>query len=359
MAAAVENLRVEISRIRKVDVKHPVIAVKFLGENVAFVLGEEQVVLVTPAEHQISAAAHAGAILCAAKTADQEILTGGDDGRVVLTSASGSTRVIATDGKRRWIDAVASMGGTVFAWSAGRQVYLSTPQKEALSMEVPSTVTGLAFGPDSTLAIAHYGGVTLWSPHDPSAPEQRLEYKGSHVDVCFSPSGNFLVTRMREPAIHAWRLRDQREMPMHGYAVRVQSVDWTFGGKWLASSGSRYLVLWPFEQAENPLSGVPILLAGYRAEATVVSCHPREDIVAVGYADGLVLLIRIEDESEILIKQAGASAVSALAWNAEGNSLAIACGDGVGRIVNFAELGGATLEAPYLGTEHQPLQRTG
>lgn len=357
MVAAVDNPKIEISRIRKVDVQRPISAVKFLGDSVGFVSGEEQVVLVDPAGQQTAIDAHAGAILCVAKTADEEIVTGGDDGLVVATSADGATRVIAADSKRRWIDAVVSARESGVAWSAGKQVYLSAPKKEVESIEVSSTVTGLAFGPNSTLAIAHYGGVTLWRPHAVNKLE-RLEYKGSHVDVCFSPGGNFLVTRMREPAIHGWRLRDQKEMPMHGYATRVQSVDWTPGGKWLASSGTRYLVLWPFEQADSPLSGVPILLAGYRAEATVVSCHPREDIVAVGYADGLVLLIRIDDESEMLMKQAGTSAVAALAWNAEGNALAIACEDGVGRIINFAELGVSKLEACYSDTVHLSLQKT-
>jgi WD40 repeat protein len=147
---------------------------------------------------------------------------------------------------------------------------------------------------------------------------------------------------MKEPALHGWRLHDRREMPMHGYGARVQSTDWTPGGKWLATSGSQYLVLWPFEQSENPLSGVPLLHAGYRAAATAVSCHPREDVVAVGYADGLVLLIRIEDEAEILMKNPHTSPVTSMAWNVDGTRLAIACKDGAGRVIDFASASGRT-----------------
>ncbi len=99
----------------------------------------------------------------------------------------------------------------------------------------------------------------------------------------FSPAGNFLVTRMQEPALHGWRLHDRREMPMHGYGACVKSIDWSCGGKWLATSGSQYLVLWPFEQAESPLTGFRFCLrviAPWRRR--ILSSH--HDIVAVGYA---------------------------------------------------------------------------
>ena len=52
----------------------------------------------------------------------------------------------------------------------------------------------------------------------------------------------------------------------------------------------------------------PNLLAPTQALASVVACHPREPVVAVGYADGLVLLVRIEDGAEIVAKPAGAAA---------------------------------------------------
>ena len=43
--------------------------------------------------------------------------------------------------------------------------------------------------------------------------------------------------------------------------------------------------------------------------------------VAIGYADGLVLLTRLADAAEILVRDAGDGAVSALGWNATGSQL--------------------------------------
>ena len=45
-------------------------------------------------------------------------------------------------------------------------------------------------------------------------------------------------------------------------------------------------------------------------------------MVAVGYADGMVLLVRVDDGAEVLGKKPGAGAVSALGWDAGGTLLA-------------------------------------
>ena len=45
-------------------------------------------------------------------------------------------------------------------------------------------------------------------------------------------------------------------------------------------------------------------------------------IAAVGYADGLLLLVRIEDGAEILAKKPGAAPVTALGWRSDGAVLA-------------------------------------
>jgi hypothetical protein len=45
-------------------------------------------------------------------------------------------------------------------------------------------------------------------------------------------------------------------------------------------------------------------------------------VVAVGYTDGIVMLVRIDDGALILAKPAGDSPVSAIGWDATGQILA-------------------------------------
>ena len=233
--------------------------------------------------------------------------------------------MVATDPKRRWIDRVAFGPDGIVAWSAGKEAFVTPRTGEPRRLEVPSTVGGLAFAPKGVrLAVAHYSGVTLWFPNATQAPPERLEWKGSHVSVTFSPDGRFLVTAMQEPALHGWRVVDSKHMRMSGYTTKVRSMSWSANGKALATSGSRELIVWPFASKDGPMGSQPQMLAPLTCLVTAVACHPRTDIVAVGYEDGTVLLLRMADGAEILAHRPGGEPVSALAWNATGTRLAFA-----------------------------------
>jgi hypothetical protein len=54
-----------------------------------------------------------------------------------------------------------------------------------------------------------------------------------------------------------------------------------------------------------------------------VAFHPRALVVAVGYEDGFILLCRLSDAAEILVREPGQGdgAVTALAWDAVGARL--------------------------------------
>jgi WD40 repeat protein len=214
------------------------------------------------------------------------------------------------------------------AWSAGKTAFVRSGKAEDKSFDVPSTVGGLAFAPKGLrLAVAHYNGVTLWFPNMAAKPEV-LEWAGSHLAVTFSPDNRFLVTAMHEPALHGWRLADNRHMRMTGYPGRVRSVSWSAGGKALATSGADAVILWPFASKDGPMGKEPAMLAPLQARVSAVACHPRQDIFAAGYSDGTILMVRLTDGAEILVRRRGPSPVAALAWNGKGTWLAFAAEDG-------------------------------
>lgn len=70
------------------------------------------------------------------------------------------------------------------------------------------------------------------------------------------------------------------------------------------------------------------MLAPLQARAAVVACHPRQGVLAAGYSDGTILMVRLEDGAEILVRANGTPAVSALAFNAKGTLLAFADEEG-------------------------------
>jgi WD40 repeat protein len=314
-------------RVRPVKIGMPVTSVHFLGDSAAFVGAEANVAVVNGAGEISKVAVHGGGILCAASDGTR-IVMGGDDGKLVALSAKGEVALLATDPKRRWIDNVALHPDGAVAWSAGKTAFVRSGRAEEKSLDVPSTVGGLAFAPKGLrLAVAHYNGVTLWFPNMAAKPEY-LEWAGSHLGVVFSPDNKFLVTSMHEPALHGWRLADNRHMRMSGYPGRVRSMSWSAGGKSLATSGADTVIMWPFGSKDGPMGKEPAMLAPLQARVAMVACHPKQDILAAGYSDGTLLMVRLNDGAEILVRRNGTAPVSALAWNAKGTLLAFAAEDG-------------------------------
>jgi WD40 repeat protein len=308
-------------RVRSVAIGGPVTSVHFLGDRAAFIGAEDNVSFVD-AEGEISKVeVLAGGILCAASDG-KRVVMGGDNGKLVALDAKGVVTEFAVDQKRRWIDNVALHPDGAVAWSVGKTAFVRSGKNEDKSFEVPSTVGGLAFAPKGLrLAIAHYNGATLWFPNM-AANGEYLEWAGSHLAVTFSPDNKFLVTAMHEPALHGWRLADNRHMRMSGYPGRVRSMSWSAGGKFLATSGADAVIMWPFASKDGPMGKEPAMLAPLQARVSVVASHPKQDILACGYGDGTILMVRLEDGAEILIRRNGTAPVAALAWNAKGTLLA-------------------------------------
>ena len=305
-------------RVRHIATETPIVGLHFFGRAPVFVLGEEALLF---AEDDRKVAVHGGGILVSAAD-NTRIVTGGDDGKLMATDVQGRTTELAADDKKRWIDQVALGPDRAVAWSAGKVAHVITGKGEQRTFEAPSTVAGLAFAPKGfRLAVAHYNGVSFWFPNAAAKPEF-FEWKGSHLGVTISPDGRFLVTMMQESTLHGWRIADSKHMRMSGYSARVRSLSWTADGAFLATSGSEQLILWPFDGKDGPMGRQPQLLAPSEARVTVVAAHPKQPVVATGYADGAVLLVRTEDGALIAARAADGAPVSALGWDGTGQVLA-------------------------------------
>jgi WD40 repeat protein len=271
-----------------------------------------------------------------AAAAGEGLLTGGDDGRVVLTKSSGETETVA-DEKGRWIDAITASPSGAMAWSTGKRVSARDDRGKVRTLEVPTTAQGLAFAPKGyRLAVSHYNGVSIWFPNTEAAPE-RLEWKGSHLDVTWAPDGRFVITSMQENSLHGWRLPEKADMRMSGYPSKTRSFSWSHDGLWLATSGADAAIVWPFQDKQGPMGKAPRECGIRPAKVSRVAFHPGALVLAIGYEDGFVLLCRLLDGSELLVRKADpdGGGVTALAWDRKGRRLAFGCGNGAAGVLTL------------------------
>ncbi len=307
-------------------------------------LGDGIVQLVNPNHEVVAVQAHEGAVLCLALDIDgQGFVTGGDDGRLVRTSPDGQTAVLLS-AQGRQIDVLAvSHPAKARAVAIGKEVRLldAGGAVRARASEHPSTVAGLAFNPKGKrLAVAHYGGVTLWWTATLGQTPTRLQWRGSHIGVSWSPDGTHLMTAMQECELHGWRVADGEDMAMRSYAAKVRSMDWLAKPPVLASSGSECVIAWSFA-GSGPQGKPPLEVGtGIGQLVTQVAVHPSRPLVATGFDDGQVAICELTSDREsraIRLRPAGGGRVSALAWSRDGARLATGTDMGTLSVFDLAQ----------------------
>ena len=313
----------------------PVAFVAFINATPVLALDSGTIMVGDPSSCRRVAAHRDGAVLASVATA-VGLITGADDGLIVRTGADGTCETIH-DAKGKWIDALAAREDGTIAWATGKSVFARDAKGAVKSVSVPTTARGLAFAPKGyRLAIAHYNGVSLWFPNTEQAPEV-FQWNGSHTDATFSPDGRFVVTTMQENALHGWRVTDRANMRMSGYPSKVKSLSWSADGFWLATSGADSCVIWPFREKDGPMNKAPRECAVRNAKISKVAFHPKVLMLAVGYEDGWILLCRLADSSETLVRvpDARRDAITALGWSGDGRRLLFGTAGGEAGLVTL------------------------
>ena len=311
----------------------PVVAVHFLGRTAAFVLGEEAVLLVADKGDEQAAPVHGGGILSAASDG-VSVITGGDDGKVFATDAKGESRLIATDAKRRWIDHVASGPDGAVAWSAGKQAFVQAKERAVHRGAIHRRRLGLC-------------------AEGRAARDRPLQRR---VDVVSERAGGAGIAGMEGLAPRR-RVQPERPIPRHrdagaGAARLARRRCQAHADVRLFRAGplvrldhrrqvARDLGLRATRAVAVPGQGRPDGQAAedvraLGARVTAVACHPKQEVVAAGYADGIVLLVRIDDGAEVLGKKPGDGPVTALGWDAAGTLLAFGTEAGEAGVIDLA-----------------------
>ncbi len=331
---------------REWDFKLPIsaLALNRNGDWVAAAMGDGSLRLLLArgsAEQPQEMDVHKGVSLSLQPDADgQGFISGGDDGKVFLIDPVLAAPTLLAEHPHKWIDHVAGSSEGYRAYSVGKQVYVLNPDGEAHGEPLthPSSIGGLAFSPNGKrLAASHYDGVSLWWTNSKDQTPVKLIWKGSHLGLLWHPDGKILMTSLQEGALHGWRLSDMNEMQMQGYVAKIHSMGFTAKGRYLATSGAGEVICWPFF-AGGPWGKAPVTIGGGGEGRLVkhVAVHPKDEMVAAGYDDGMIVLAPLDGRMEMMLNAPVAprkSPVTGMVWNAAGDCLFVSLENG--RILLF------------------------
>jgi len=312
-------------RARHMDIGAVPVCAGALGETIWLACGDGQLRVFGPDGAITPHKVHRGAILSMATVPGEDaLLTGGDDGQFLRVASDGTVRELAHH-PRRWVDHVAAGKSGRNACSVGRVVHLHEPDGQVHALDHPSTAGGLAFdAKGARLAVAHYGGVTVWSKEKRGWKPTALQWAGSHTGVTFSPDGRFVISTMQENALHGWRLRDKADLRMSGYPSRVKGWAWAGALPWLATTGADQAILWPFDGIKGPMGRSPLQLCwSVPSLVTAVAAVRGREIVFAGFATGQVVFSEIDAMAEPrMVKRSAGGLIAVLSCTAGGRLLA-------------------------------------
>lgn len=221
--------------------------------------------------------------------------------------------------------------GEVIAWASGPSVQVGNGVDDQ-TLTHPAQVHAMAWSPDGgTLAVAHAKGLRLWAmtttpfardmalPAFPTAVAWSAD--GMHLAVLLETDGFCLVA-------------DDGTDPQHfgSFPAAVRHVGFNLARQTVVASGAYRPAAWSLKGRENLISGK----SGLILIDAIATC-PTRNLIAVGYANGLVSLAEIGQPTEILLRENTGAAIRDIAWSGCGNFLALSGADGFAALVEFPE----------------------
>lgn len=228
----------------------------------------------------------------------------------------------------------ASPDGRTLAYASGALLYIATADTtEPQMVALPDDITALAFSPDGlTLAAAH-GTTVSWMPllalNSPPAVAKLAE---AATGLHWHPDGAWLACRVAEDGFYLIQTADSHVLHRNKFPAAVQSLGFGPNTNTVVASGAFRVAAWALEGGRDVVTGK----AGLVLVSAIATC-PTRNLVAVGYANGLLSLAEIGQQSEILLREDSGAAITAMVWSQDGKYLALAGTDSSAALVEFPD----------------------
>ena len=203
---------------------------------------------------------------------------------------------------------------------------------DGVELQHDTPVSAMAFSPDGrTLAVAHGAAITRWTLGQPHTALQ-ITLPAPAVDLIWSNDSQNLAIVLQTNGFCIVSAGSDQVRHHGNFPSPVGSVGFNPATGTVIASGAFRVAGWTLADNQNVMTGK----SGLILIDSIATC-PTRNLVAVGYANGLLSLAEIGRPSEILLREDTGATICAMAWSANGKFLALAGADGSAALVEFPD----------------------
>lgn len=268
------------------------------------------------------------------------IASSGQDGKANIYDSGSFAKVATIDHGDTWVEHIAwHRKSERILTAAGKQLKLSGVDGKLIQEfeDHKSTIADVVWNPSAPdlFATSSYNGVRLWNLTQ-SRHKRFLEWKGSLLNIAYSPNGKVLAAGCQDGAAHIWLLPGGEDLFMNGYPTKVRELSWDSSSRYLATGGGSEVIVWDFS-GKGPAGSKPIIFPGHEGFVSVLAFAPRGLKLASGGNDGRVMVWDLNDQTAVSLFEDDDTRVTNLAWCADGSRLAAAFASGRIAMLNLSQ----------------------
>ncbi|WAP67553.1 WD40 repeat domain-containing protein [Jiella pelagia] len=280
-----------------------------------------------------------GRLSCPVPFGGSDFLIGSQDGHILHMAADGQTHgtAMAFDAPIVAFDHNQKSGTTVASDGVG---VLYSGDLSSLSMHETSptgAIGAVALSPDGRhLAMTDEVAVTISLLGAPRDEGLTVPLPASAASLVWSPDGRWLACAMGRHGLCLVDVTAQSSTVLDRFPAPVRCAAFNASADALVAAGAFRITAWSMASPpmEDPRSGA--METGRRGMVTVdrVAAHPTRKLVAAAYENGQIVFAQLGLPDELVLRPAG-TAVTAMAWSADGEYLAVGTADGTAALIDF------------------------
>ena len=231
-----------------------------------------------------------------------DISSGGN--KILATSTDGSICLFDSDtltltsnifvSEKNWPSgtSVSSDGlmGAVVAGNVITLLDLSQPTQQIIMTDtIDRSFSSVEFSPAGRyVAAGSQGKIVLWETA--AFQSKALDWKGSHIDIFWSPDEQFVCSTTHDRELHVWNLTSGQDFRLGGFGRKIRHVAWNHVGSMLAAVSEENVVIWSLGTDGGFQNTPQELGAGADCGHCVDFAWVDEHRVVLLYEDGSILL---------------------------------------------------------------------